>query len=294
MKVKIERKFLKDFKGSTKDRKAAAALGNPILMNIYSALFEKHNIAIAQALLERQHFSKRKQFLQLRETIETLWDNNAIPIANENDVVNDLELRFSDNDHLATLLAAGFGAKKLLIATAVEGVLDRENKVIRKAEKASELIKKYVRKETSSLGLGGMSTKLSYASLATQLGIDVTIFGLQDADAVLKAEKTEIGTFFPSIKTMPNMRKKWIGSGSVSMSAIEVDKGAKKALKGRKSLLQVGIKSFSSDFTKGEILDIQHDGKTFAVGIARLSSKEILDLNKKNVIVCHTDDIVLI
>ena len=104
------KEFLKNFKGSLIERKAAAAIGNPLLLAVYGKYFQKYGISIAQSLCERHHFANRNQFLQLKETYNELWKNGIIPIANENDVVSNLELKFSDNDELATLIATGFGA----------------------------------------------------------------------------------------------------------------------------------------------------------------------------------------
>ena len=109
--VGLGRPMMKNFTGKLADRKAAAALGNPVLMLHYSNAFAKHGLRIAQTLCERSHFSNRQNFLQLRQTIETLWKNDVIPIANENDVVSDLELKFSDNDELATLIRNWFWSR---------------------------------------------------------------------------------------------------------------------------------------------------------------------------------------
>ena len=108
---------IKRYNGSLHQRKAAAAVGNPILVGLYARHFAPHGISIAQSLCERSHFADRTKFLQLKDTFETLWKSGIIPIVNENDVISDRELKFSDNDELATLLAAGFGAKALLLCT---------------------------------------------------------------------------------------------------------------------------------------------------------------------------------
>ncbi len=99
--------FIKNYKGSLIERKAAAAIGNPILIQLYHKYFSKYGITVAQALCERHHFSNRAQFLQLKETFFEFWNNNILPVVNENDLVSNVELKFSDNDELATLLAAG-------------------------------------------------------------------------------------------------------------------------------------------------------------------------------------------
>lgn len=289
------RGFLKSYKGTLAERKAAAAIGNPLLINKYFLAFAKHNIVIAQTLLEREHFSKRNHFLQLRETIETLWDNNIIPIANENDVVNDLEIKFSDNDHLATLVSAGFGAKKLLIASSVEGVLDDKNEVIRTIFNPEKVLRNYIKDETSTFGLGGMHTKINYAFLAAKLGIDTTIFGLRLDEPIQNAIKNKIGTHFPAVEKFTSAREKWLRSGSISSASIEVDEGAKMAILKRKSLLQVGVRKLNKIFSQGEIIDIRYKQETFAVGIAKMDS-ESLSLNEKlnNIIVVHADDLVII
>src|SRR3954465_2391513 len=82
------KKYIKDYSGKIEERKAAAAIGNPILIHKYSEVFKKYKIAIAQSLCERGHFSDREKFLQLRATYRELWSNGVIPIANENDVVS--------------------------------------------------------------------------------------------------------------------------------------------------------------------------------------------------------------
>ena len=170
------KKFIRNYTGKIEERKAAAAIGNPILIYKYSEAFAKYKIPIAQSLCERGHFSDREKFLQLRATYEELWKNGIIPIANENDVVSSRELKFSDNDELATLLAVGFGAQLLLIGTSVDGVLDNDGKVIRRIEKFDDKILGLATKEKSAAGLGGMISKLTFSHMATNLGIKVIIF----------------------------------------------------------------------------------------------------------------------
>src|SRR5687768_8589359 len=87
--------FLKNYKGTLIERKAAAAVGNPILIQRYHHHFYKFGITVAQALCERHHFSNRSQFLQLKETFAAFWDNNILPVVNENDLVSNVELKFS-------------------------------------------------------------------------------------------------------------------------------------------------------------------------------------------------------
>ena len=85
---------------------------------------------MAQALCERHHFSNRPQFLQLKETFEAFWNNGIVPVVNENDLVSNVELKFSDNDELATLIAIGFNAQSLIICTSAGGFLNDKKEII--------------------------------------------------------------------------------------------------------------------------------------------------------------------
>ncbi|MEZ4847359.1 MAG: glutamate 5-kinase [Bacteroidia bacterium] len=290
------RRFLPGFSGSITDRKAAAAIGNPILINKYGQFLAPYGISIAQSLCERQHFSNRNQFLQLRDTFETLWDNEIIPIANENDVVSNLELKFSDNDELATLLAVGFGAELLLLGTSVPGVLDREGKVVPEISHIDGTILGLADRSKSSSGLGGMISKLTFARLATQMGIKVVIFGLKSSDNILKAVREETGTICLPQESSLSTRNKWLASSSLVSGRVVVDEGAYKALLKRKSLLAVGVIDIPGGFSSGEVIEITYENEVpFAVARARISSEELKKKrNTHNLEVAHADDIVLI
>lgn len=290
------RKFIADYSGKTSERKAAAAIGNPILVGKYAKAFAKYDIHIAQNLCERQHFSNRNQFLQLRDTYQELWKHKIIPIANENDVVSNLELKFSDNDELATLLAVGLGAKYLLIATSVPGVLDKNNQLVPRIEKFTPTILGYARKDKSALGLGGMISKLTLARLATSLGIQTVIFGAHSENGIIRAVEGTNGTVCIAKKSSVNARQKWLASGQKVYGRVEVDAGAKKALLNRKSLLAVGITQVIKSFKKGEVFDItDQDGWVFAVALAKMKSDDInLQTSPSNHVVADTDNIVLL
>ena len=122
------RSFIKNYKGTLIERKVAAAVGNPILIQLYHKHFLRYGITVAQALCERHHFSNRSQFLQLKETFLEFWNNDILPVVNENDLVSNIELKFSDNDELATLVAIGLDADTLIICTSAGGFLDKQKK----------------------------------------------------------------------------------------------------------------------------------------------------------------------
>ncbi|HEV7332835.1 MAG TPA: glutamate 5-kinase [Flavisolibacter sp.] len=281
------------YKGKMAERKAAAAIGNPILIAAYSRSFEKYNIKVAQALLERYHFSDRRKFLQLKETITELWRNNILAIVNENDFVSDHELKFSDNDELATLIAVAFNAQTLILCTTSGGFLDSEGKVIPSINKVDESLLSLLRNETSKHGTGGMASKLTFTKLATRLGITVIMCGLQAEDVFSKAMRGEEGTTFSARRSALKDRQKWLASGSITSGAVQLDDGACKALADRKSLLAIGIVTVLRSFSEGEIVELVNPGgETIGVAQMRLSSSAI-ESGKHNGMAAHADNIVI-
>ena len=231
--------------------------------------------------------------MQLKETYQELWRNDIIPIANENDVVSNVELKFSDNDELATLIATGFGAEKLLISTSVGGLLDEQGQIIRQVKEINASILDVVNTDTSSTGLGGMISKLTFTRLATRMGIKVVIFGLDQANGIIDALHENIGTVFEPQSATLSARQKWLASGSVITGRIVLDKGAVKAIQTRKSLLSVGVLEYIGDFEKGEVvemLDPQHN--PIAVARARYSKSELV-IAAESEEVANADDIVI-
>ncbi|RXK47182.1 glutamate 5-kinase [Aquirufa rosea] len=291
--VAAGKSVIKNYKGSLSERKAAAAVGNPILIAKYNHYFQKYGISIAQSLCERHHFSQRGQFLQLKETYQELWKNGVIPIANENDVVSNVELKFSDNDELATLIATGFGASKLLISTSVGGLLDSQGAIIRQVKEINSEVLSVVSTDKSSVGLGGMISKLTFTRMATRLGIKVVIFGLDQGDGIVDALNEKIGTVFEAQEASLNSRQKWLATGSLIRGKAVLDKGAAKAIAQRKSLLSVGVVEYLGDFEKGEVIELL-DSQKVPVAIARARcSKAELQSSTMSLEVAHADDIVL-
>jgi len=294
--VAAGKKYIGNYKGKISERKAAAAIGNPLLLGVYARHFEQYGVPIAQSLCERQHFSNRTQFLQLKETYEELWKNGVIPIANENDVVSNLELKFSDNDELATLLGVGFGASQILLGTSVPGVLDADGQVVPKIVSINKDIFSLASKKTSEVGLGGMTSKLTFANLASTMGIKVMIFGVRTEDGILKAAKGETGTECSPKACSVSARNKWLASGSLVTGRLMVDEGAKEAVRKRRSLLAVGVKSVIADFADGEIFEITDtDGNIIAVAMAKTASAAITQNGRQhNLEIANASDIVIL
>lgn len=294
--VAAGKSFLKNYGASLNEKKAAASIGNPLLLNTYTKYFSPFGIAIAQSLCERHHFSNRKQFLQLKRTYEELWANNIIPIANENDVVSDLELKFSDNDELATLIAVGFGASELLFSTSVPGVLDANGNVIKELNTKNKEVLQLARKEKSASGLGGMTSKLNFARLANQMGIKVVIFGSRTENGIINALNGKTGTLCLAQKSDLSARKKWLASGSLVRGRIQIDSGACKAINEHRSLLAVGILQVLANFESGEIIEIlDEEFSPVALAVSKIDSIILSQkVGLKNLEVAHADNIVLL
>ncbi|MFN4144244.1 MAG: glutamate 5-kinase [Runella sp.] len=287
--------YIKAYTGEMSQRKAAAAVGNLLLLNKYAQFFAPYEIPIAQSLCERGHFANRDQFLQMKETFHELWANGIIPIVNENDVVSSRELKFSDNDELATLIAVGFGADTLMLCTSVGGLLDGQKRVISRVENVDEVFH-YVSSDKSSVGLGGMTSKLTFAKLATRMGIRTIIFGINQPDGILQALQENTGTVFVAQESTLSARHRWLGSGSLVAGKIKIDAGAAKALQNRKSLLAVGVKQVEGDFAAGEVVEIidTHEA-SLAVAKAKESAAMIAqNLKTQNFEVANANDIVLL
>lgn len=294
--VAAGKKKLINYTGSLSEKKAAAAIGNPLLLQTYAHYFAPFGISIAQSLCERHHFSNRNQFLQLQKTYEELWKSNVIPIANENDVVSNLELKFSDNDELATLIAVGFGAELLLFSTSVPGVLDANGNIIKEFKMMDANALSVAKKEKSAVGLGGMTSKLTFARLATQMGIKAVIFSGRTQNAIIEAINGQTGTICRAQKSNVSARNKWLASGSLVRGQLQIDQGASKALQNRHSLLAVGMVKIVKSFEAGEVIEIlDMDMQSIAVAKTKIDSQILSSLSSlQNVEIAHADDIVLI
>jgi glutamate 5-kinase len=283
------------YKGELLQRKAAAAVGNPILIQLYSKYFRAYNISIAQSLCERRHFGDREAFLQLKQTFEALWDADIIPIVNENDVVSSRELKFSDNDELAALIASGFGANRLMICTSAGGLLDPQGKVIPKIDQIQDAFQ-WVKDVPGGQGLGGMNSKLTYTKLTIGNGIPVIIFGLSHPTSILQALEGKEGTFFPAIESQLNSKERWMMSSAIKVGSVIIDDGAVEAIKQRKSLLAVGVIECKGSFQSGELIEVcDIEGYPIAVGLIRHHASWIeAHKGTRGLSILHANDIVLL
>ena len=179
-----------------------------------------------------------------------------------------------------------------MIATESGGLLDKSGQIVNKVEEIDNAIMDLVDTSKSSLGLGGMSSKLTFAKLATKMGIKVTIFGIKsDQAGILKSFNHEAGTTFAAKEVNLSARNKWLISGGLTAAQIRLDDGAVTAIKQRKSLLSVGVLDIIGSFDKGEVVElVDSNGVVIAVARSREASSDI----KEKQLVAHADDIVII
>ena len=264
---------------------AAAAAGQAMLMRAYDDAFRAHGRAAAQILLTREDLVDRTRFLNVRNTLLTLFEYGAIPIINENDTVSIDEIRFGDNDHLAALVTNMLSSPLLVILSVVDGVLPSEpgageacsNAPIRVIHDIDRVLLESVGSGRSALGSGGMASKLEAARLVTRAGGSVIVAsGRSDATITEILRGIPVGTLIPAAGATQQARIRWIGSTARPRGNYVVDDGALGAiLGGRASLLAIGITEVVGEFSKGDVVRIvDRQGRELARGLSNYASAE--------------------
>jgi glutamate 5-kinase len=154
---------------------AVAAIGQHRLMGKYQSYFEKKDMNCAQILLTYDDFINRKRYLNAKNTILTLWELKSVPVVNENDTISADEIKIGDNDKLSSLVACMVEADLLIMLSDVDGLLDKEGKVVRVVNEIDHKIKALVYPTQKQTSVGGMITKLEAAKIATAAGIPCVI-----------------------------------------------------------------------------------------------------------------------
>ena len=260
-------------------QQAAAAAGQPVLMDLWREAFGVRNVAVAQVLLSRADFDSRERFLNIRNCLLRLLELGAVPIINENDTVATEEISLGDNDLLSAKIAAAVQAQLLVILTGVDGVLDRNGKVVSEALGVESLLG-LVRGEKSAQGRGGMVSKLSAARAAGQSGVATVIAPGRPAGGLVRVCRgEEVGTLVGvQSEAKVGGKRLWIGLGVTPSGAVTVDDGAAKAVRERgASLLARGVTGVSGVFGVGDAVFIRQtsSGRDIARGLTNFSSVEL-------------------
>lgn len=283
---------------SMASKQLLAAVGQSQLIQTWESLFAIYGIKIGQILLTRADLEDRERFLNARDTVNALIEHGIIPIVNENDAVATNEIKVGDNDNLSALVGILCGAEKLLLLTDQKGLFtadprkDPNAELIKEVRTIDDTLRKIAGGSGTTLGTGGMATKLQAADIARRAGIEVIIAAGSAPDVIFDALSSEPqGTrFLPCSEALEN-RKRWILAGPAAAGDIEIDDGAVNAVIGKgSSLLAKGVTLVRGEFSRGGVVRVTDaHGKLIARGISSYSSQDLSKIIGK-----HSKDIVAI
>lgn len=267
-------------------KQAASAVGQSRLMHSYDEAFERYGKITAQVLLTRDDLRSRERFLNARNTMCRLLDWRVIPIVNENDTVavQELKLKFGDNDALSAMVANLIGADLIINLTSAAGVFDDnpldnpEARFVACIEDIADMNLQSMCRGKTGAGTGGMLSKLMAARRAARIGVPTLIVSGQEKfvlERVFNLE--ELGTWIAPTQKMLSGRKFWLAYHLDPAGTLIVDDGAVQALKTKgRSLLAAGISDVDGNFGMGALVKIVSlGGETVGVGLSNFKAAEL-------------------
>ncbi|HYV15977.1 MAG TPA: glutamate 5-kinase [Conexibacter sp.] len=263
---------------------AASAVGQGKLFQVYDELLHARGIRSAQVLLTFHDISgDRDNYLNARQTLRKLLEWRVVPVVNENDTTATDEISFGDNDFLAAQVAILLGAELLILLTSTDGLytadprLDPAATIVPLVEDFAVLDALDIRQTTTTLGSGGMRSKVVAAEMATAAGIPAVVANGRTPGAIAAAVAGEpVGTRFPAREARSTSFKLWLRYAKPARGTLAVDAGAARALReGGTSLLPVGIVGVDGRFEAGDAVEVVHDGAEVGKGIANYSAAEL-------------------
>jgi glutamate 5-kinase len=262
---------------------AAAAVGQMGLVQMYESQLRSHGMASAQVLLTHADLADRERYLNARSTLLTLLRLKVIPVINENDTVVNDEIKFGDNDTLGALVANLVEADALVILTDQRGLYsadprkDLQARFIDRAMAGDPELERMAGGAGSSIGRGGMITKVLAARRAAGSGASTVIAWGREPDVLLRLAQGEaIGTLLLASTAKKAARKQWMANQLQLRGTVVVDDGAAAKLRGEgKSLLPVGMVTVRGEFARGDVIAVHtHSGEEVARGLANYSASE--------------------
>ncbi len=248
---------------SIQERQALASIGQVLLMHLYDKFFTEYGQIAGQVLLTKENFANHSQYINGRNTIMTMLQKGMIPVINENDAVTIAEVKIGDNDTLSATVAAMVDADVLIILSDIDGVYDAnpqtnpDAKLLREIKEITQAVEQLAGGAGSSVGTGGMATKIEAAKIATAAGVTMFIAsGSQNGvvRGILQGE--DYGTVFPPKPAHLRARKGWLAFGRRISGVLFVDKGCVKALKAGSSLLAAGITGTEGEYQAGSTVRV--------------------------------------
>ncbi|MGA8988723.1 glutamate 5-kinase [Aeromicrobium sp.] len=262
-------------------QQAAASVGQGALIGRYAERFASHGLVVGQVLLTADDVTRRSHYRNAYQTFARLLELGVVPIVNENDTVATSEIRFGDNDRLAALVSHLVHADRLVLLSDVDGLYDGDPRragarIVTDVHGEDDIAGlDIVRPSTSSIGTGGMVTKVEAARIATGAGIPVVLTSTPQVATALEGAAT--GTrFHPTGRRRPT-RLLWLAHASDTKGSVHLDDGAVRALVVRKaSLLPAGVTGVSGTFVAGDPVDlVGPDGSVIARGMVNYDSTEL-------------------
>lgn len=269
---------------------AAAAVGQMGLAQMYETKLRENGMGSAQVLLTHADLADRERYLNARSTLLTLLALGVVPVINENDTVVNDEIKFGDNDTLGALVANLVDADALIILTDQKGLYtadprrDPAAQFVHEARAGDPALEAMAGGAGSSIGKGGMITKILAAKRAAGSGASTVIAWGREPDALLRLAQGEaIGTLLVAQTAKTQARKQWMADHLQLRGAVTVDEGA--ALKLRqegKSLLPIGMTAVDGEFSRGDVIAVRDpSGVEIARGLANYASAEARLLCRK-------------
>jgi glutamate 5-kinase len=269
---------------------AAAAVGQMGLAHMYETKLREHGMGSAQVLLTHADLADRERYLNARSTLLTLLSLRVLPVINENDTVVNDEIKFGDNDTLGALVANLVEADLLVILTDQKGLYsadprkDPQARFIEQARAGDPALEQMAGGAGSSIGKGGMITKVLAAARAARSGASTVIAWGRETDCLLRLAGGEIiGTLLVAPTQKSQARKRWMADHLQLRGAVTVDAGAAAKLRSEgKSLLPIGMTAVEGDFARGEVIAVRDaSGQEIARGLANYASAEARLLCRK-------------
>ena len=262
---------------------AAAAVGQMGLVQMYETKLRNHQVGSAQVLLTHADLADRERYLNARSTLLTLLKLGVVPVINENDTVVNDEIKFGDNDTLGALVANLVDADAYVILTDQKGLYTADPRrnpdaqFVHEAQAGNPQLEAMAGGAGSSVGTGGMLTKILAAKRAAGSGTSTVIAWGREHDALLRLTQGEsIGTLLVAPTHKNQARKQWIRDHLQMRGSVTIDAGAVLKLREEgKSLLPVGMVAVDGDFSRGDVIAVRDaEGKEVARGLANYSSAE--------------------
>ncbi len=272
-----------DLGKSVPAKQMLSAVGQSHLMRVYQDLFDIFQLTTAQILLTRDDLSDRVRYLNARDTLSTLIEQKIVAIVNENDTIATEEIRVGDNDNLSALVASVVDADLLIILTDQPGVFTddpRKNPqagLIQQITQISDELFELAGGVGSSVGTGGMVTKIQAAQIASRSGIKTIIASGSEKDVIRRLIAGEkIGTHIEAEHDRSESRKRWLLTDR-AQGKLVVDAGAVKVLLGGgASLLPVGVRAVHGEFERGALLAVlSPEGREIAHGLSAYKSDDL-------------------